>query len=240
MPEPDVRAADRGVLAGDHAAGPQPVATLDLLSTLGDRALWVGGNADRARVQHRRCVPGATPDPIAPRSAKQLRGDQSRCWPGCRTRRPWTSRSGVDVLGTVRVCRAPPATTGRRCSSTRRPTAGPRCSGTRPGRRDCGPRPHPHAVRAAGPRPARRQPRQRRHALRPVGGATGRRSAPATRSRCGTPFDTETASARIAAGPGYLDAAAWTAVFVRAPAPAEQAMAVFAPQDGRETGGGAA
>lgn len=45
--EPDVRSADRIVLTGDIAAGPMPVETLDLLVSLGERVVWVHGNADR-------------------------------------------------------------------------------------------------------------------------------------------------------------------------------------------------
>jgi putative phosphoesterase len=47
LAEPDVRSADRIVLTGDLAAGPLPVPTLDLLASLGERAVWVRGNADR-------------------------------------------------------------------------------------------------------------------------------------------------------------------------------------------------
>src|SRR6266508_5803388 len=46
LAEPDVRSADLIVLTGDHAAGPLPVPTLDLLSSL-DNTVWVRGNADR-------------------------------------------------------------------------------------------------------------------------------------------------------------------------------------------------
>ncbi|WP_248964138.1 metallophosphoesterase family protein [Sphaerisporangium perillae] len=51
LAEPDVAAADLIVLTGDVAAGPQPVETLDLLISLGRRALWVNGNADRELVE---------------------------------------------------------------------------------------------------------------------------------------------------------------------------------------------
>ncbi|HEY0692644.1 MAG TPA: metallophosphoesterase, partial [Kribbella sp.] len=47
LAEPDVRGAELVVLTGDIAAGPQPVETLDLLVSLGERAVWVRGNADR-------------------------------------------------------------------------------------------------------------------------------------------------------------------------------------------------
>ncbi|HEX7994129.1 MAG TPA: metallophosphoesterase, partial [Streptosporangiaceae bacterium] len=45
--ESDVAAADLVVLTGDLAAGPQPAETIDALRDLGDRAVWVRGNADR-------------------------------------------------------------------------------------------------------------------------------------------------------------------------------------------------
>ncbi|MEU4331690.1 metallophosphoesterase family protein [Nonomuraea dietziae] len=46
LAEPEVARADLIVLTGDMAAGPQPVETLDLLVSLGERALWVNGNAE--------------------------------------------------------------------------------------------------------------------------------------------------------------------------------------------------
>ena len=47
LAEPDVRSADRIVLLGDIAVGPVPVESLDLLASLGDRAVWVHGNCER-------------------------------------------------------------------------------------------------------------------------------------------------------------------------------------------------
>ncbi|HEY3258878.1 MAG TPA: metallophosphoesterase [Pseudonocardiaceae bacterium] len=66
LAEPDVRAADRIVLTGDIAAGPMPVQTLDLLVALGERALWVRGNADRELVALAAGGETKIPDPIAP------------------------------------------------------------------------------------------------------------------------------------------------------------------------------
>ena len=84
LAEPDVASADRVVLTGDLAAGPLPVATLDRLAGLGDRALWVRGNADRE------LVPAAT-WPGCP--IPSPRGRPASCaptrwtgWPGCRPR----------------------------------------------------------------------------------------------------------------------------------------------------------
>ncbi len=46
LAQPEVRAADRIVVCGDHAAGPQPAEVLDRLAAL-DNAVLVRGNADR-------------------------------------------------------------------------------------------------------------------------------------------------------------------------------------------------
>ena len=74
LAEPEVATADRIVLTGDLAAGPQPRQTLDLLASLGDRAVWIRGNADRELVQLARGEVSTVPDPIAPWAAAQLRG----------------------------------------------------------------------------------------------------------------------------------------------------------------------
>ncbi|MFF9499592.1 metallophosphoesterase family protein [Streptomyces sp. NPDC014656] len=75
LDEPEVRAADRIVLTGDIAAGPQPTQVLDLLTGLGERVVWISGNADRELLEHRRGRRDAVPDPIAPWAAERLRGD---------------------------------------------------------------------------------------------------------------------------------------------------------------------
>ncbi len=69
-------AADRIVLTGDIAAGPQPAEVLDLLREQGDRVLWIGGNADRELVEYRRGERTEIPDPIGPYAARALRTDQ--------------------------------------------------------------------------------------------------------------------------------------------------------------------
>jgi predicted phosphodiesterase len=76
LAEPDVRSADVVVLAGDLAAGPQPVETLDLLRGLGDRAVWVRGNADRELVSMARGEQLDPPDQVSPWAAAELRPDQ--------------------------------------------------------------------------------------------------------------------------------------------------------------------
>jgi predicted phosphodiesterase len=50
LAEPEVRAADRIVVTGDIAAGPQPVQVLDRLLGLGERITLVRGNSERELV----------------------------------------------------------------------------------------------------------------------------------------------------------------------------------------------
>jgi len=69
---PLVRAADRVVVTGDHASGPQPVAVLDRLRELGDRVTLVRGNADRELVALARGEPVDIPDEVTPWAAAQL------------------------------------------------------------------------------------------------------------------------------------------------------------------------
>ena len=77
LAEEDVLAADVIVLAGDIASGPQPVETLDLLTELGERVVWVRGNADRELVEMARAAfTGEPPDAVSPWAAEQLRPDQ--------------------------------------------------------------------------------------------------------------------------------------------------------------------
>jgi predicted phosphodiesterase len=76
LAEPEVVAAERIVLTGDITAGPQPGEVLDVLRALGDRVLWVGGNADRELVEYRRGMRDEIPDPIGPYAAERLTDEQ--------------------------------------------------------------------------------------------------------------------------------------------------------------------
>jgi len=75
LAEPDVAAAERIVLLGDMLAGPMPVPTLETLVALGERAVWVRGNADRELVTLARGGTTSIPDPVAPWAAAQLSAD---------------------------------------------------------------------------------------------------------------------------------------------------------------------
>ncbi|GAA1591768.1 metallophosphoesterase family protein [Kribbella sancticallisti] len=77
LAEPDVGTADAVVLAGDIASGPMPVETLDLLVSLGERAVWVRGNADRELVAMARGeFEGEPQDQVSSWAAAALRVDQ--------------------------------------------------------------------------------------------------------------------------------------------------------------------
>ncbi|MGW4897571.1 metallophosphoesterase family protein [Kitasatospora sp. NPDC004240] len=104
LAEPDVRNADLIVLNGDIACGPQPVQVLDLLTGLGDRAVWVRGNADRELVEYRRGTRTAIPDPIGPSAAERLRDDQVDLLEGL----PLSVTLDVEGLGPVLFCHATP------------------------------------------------------------------------------------------------------------------------------------
>ncbi|NGO67481.1 metallophosphoesterase family protein [Streptomyces boncukensis] len=104
LAEPDVAAADRVVLTGDLAAGPQPAQVLDLLAGLGRRAVWLSGNADRELVEYRRGERDTIPDPIGPWAAGQLRADHLDLL----ARLPERVTLPVRGLGTVLFCHATP------------------------------------------------------------------------------------------------------------------------------------
>ncbi|QRP43851.1 metallophosphoesterase [Amycolatopsis sp. FDAARGOS 1241] len=104
LAEPDVESADAVVLCGDLAAGPLPRQTLDRLVALGERAVWVRGNADRELVDLAGGGTTAIPDPIAPWAAGQLRPDQVALLAGL----PLSVTLDVDGLGEVLFCHATP------------------------------------------------------------------------------------------------------------------------------------
>jgi putative phosphoesterase len=104
LAEPDVMTADRIVVTGDHAAGPQPVAVLDRLRALGERALLVRGNADRELVALARGGSTNIPDPVAPWAAAQLRPDDVALLAGL----PHPAELTVRGFGRVVFCHATP------------------------------------------------------------------------------------------------------------------------------------
>src|SRR5260370_22862695 len=81
LAEPDVQAADRIVLTGDIAAGPQPVPVLDRLLGLGDRVTWVRGNADRELVELARVKSDILSRPLPPWAVRHLTADHLHLLP---------------------------------------------------------------------------------------------------------------------------------------------------------------
>lgn len=104
LAEADVRAADLIVVTGDHAAGPQPTAVLDRLTSLGERVLLVRGNADRELMAYRRGEGTTIPDPIAPWAAQQLSQQHLDLLAGL----PHPVTVDVDGFGPVLFCHGSP------------------------------------------------------------------------------------------------------------------------------------
>lgn len=231
LDEPDVRAADRIVLAGDLAAGPLPVETLDRLSALGDRALWLSGNADRELVESRQGAAGAIPDPIAPWAAEQLRDDQVELLAGL----PGSLTCDVPGLGAVLFCHATPRNdTEIVLVDSRADRWEEVLAGVDPAVATivCG---HSHmpfarlthgrmAVNAGSVGMPYGRAGAQWALLGPGGGEIALRH---------TPYDLDAACDRIAADSGYPDAPAWADEYVRARNSAEDALAAFGPRDGR-------
>jgi predicted phosphodiesterase len=233
LAEPEVAGADRIVLTGDLAAGPQPRETLDRLGSLGDRALWIRGNADRELVQLARGEVSTVPDPIAPWAAAELRVDQIALLAGL----PLTATLEVAGLGPVLFCHATPRHDEEVVLADSRldrwadvlGSVGPEVAVV-----VCGHTHMPFSRLAHG-----------RLVVNPgsVGMPYGRAGAhwallgPGVQLRR-TVFDAKAACARVAAQSSYPDAAEWADFYLNARATDAEALAVMAPRDGREGGGG--
>ncbi|MEU1809266.1 metallophosphoesterase family protein [Micromonospora aurantiaca (nom. illeg.)] len=226
LAEPDVTAADLIVLTGDLAAGPQPVEVLDRLAALGDRACWVGGNADRELVQAR--SGRSSPIAVSNWAAEQLRDDQVARLAAL----PPSVTLPVTGLGEVLFCHATPrddeevVLVDSRLDRWAEVFAGlPAEVGTVV----CG---HTHM-------PFTRLV-DRRLVVNPgsVGMPYGGAGAwwallgPGVQLRR-TRFDVDAACARVAAESTFPDAAAWADEYVRSRHSDADALTVFAPRDGR-------
>jgi predicted phosphodiesterase len=104
LAEPDVATADRIVLTGDIASGPQPAEVLDRLTGLGVRVTWVRGNADRELADLARGRDVAVPDEITPWAARQLSADHVDLLAGL----PHPVTLDVDGFGPVLFCHGTP------------------------------------------------------------------------------------------------------------------------------------
>jgi predicted phosphodiesterase len=228
LAEPEVAAADRVVLTGDVAAGPQPVEVLDLLREQGERVLWVAGNADRELVEYRRGERAGIPDPIGPHAARALRDDQVDFLAAL----PATLTLTVRGLGRVLFCHATPRDDEETVVVDSRPA---RWAEVFEGLADevrtvvCG---HTHMpyVRLAGGRLV----------VNPgsVGMPYGRPGAhwcllgPGTDLRV-TPYDVDAAVARLVAECRRPGTAAWADTYLRARVTDTEALEAFGARDGR-------
>ena len=204
LAEPDVADADRVVLLGDIALGPMPAESLDLLASLGERAVWVHGNCEREVVTayDGKSLPGPNAD-----GARATAALLERAPPGP------ARRAAADGVPRRRRARR------RRCSATRRRAAttswcwstarwlcgNARSTGVSERARRRGA--HAHAVRPAGRRAAGGEPGQRRHVVRRrrarAGHCSARRSSCAARRTTSRPR--RPGSGRVS----HPDAEAW-------------------------------
>lgn len=229
LAEPAVQNAERIVLTGDIAAGPQPAEVLDRLLGLGDRVVWVRGNADRELVQLVRGEGGDIPDPIAPWAASQLSTGHVDWLAGL----PHTVTLPVDGFGPVVFCHATPRDDEEVVLVDSRLE---RWAEVLMGLPDevrtvvCG---HTHMpfTRLASTR----------QIINPgsIGMPYGRPGAHWAILNAGavemrrTAYDPEAACAQIAATSSYPDVAEWAGYFLYARATDADALAAFGPRDGR-------
>lgn len=229
LAEPDVQNADRIVLTGDIAAGPLPVETLDRLISLGDRAIWVRGNADRELVAIARGGGTDIPDPVAPWAAAQLRPEHVELL----HRLPHPITLQISGFGAVLFCHGTPRDDDEVVLVDTRMDRWAEALSTVDDDVStvvCGHTHMPFARLAHGRLIVNSgsvgMPYGRAGAhwsLLSDGAVTLRR----------TEFNYAAACAEIAARSGYPDAAEWADYFVHARASDAEVIGVFGPRDGR-------
>lgn len=229
LAEPEVRDAETIVLTGDVAAGPQPVETLDVLTALGERVVWVRGNADRELAELRRGEGADDPRDVTAWGAAQLREDQVQLLESL----PLTAQLTVQGLGEVLFCHASPRDDVEVAVVDSRParwqellsTVGPEIDAV-----VCGHTHMPFARLIDGVVVVNPGSVGMPYTGRP--GAYWALLGPGVTLRR-TEFDYDAACARIAAESGYAGAAEWAEVYVRSPHSDVEALSVFAALDGR-------
>ncbi|HEX7746551.1 MAG TPA: metallophosphoesterase family protein [Micromonosporaceae bacterium] len=228
LAEPDVSAADRIVVTGDIASGPQPVEVLDRLTGVGDRVSWVRGNADRELVRIRAGEEFPFPDEVTPWAAAQLRPDQVARLAAL----PLSVTLPVRGLGDVLFCHATPRDDEEVVLVDSRLDRWAEVFGGLPDEVTtivCG---HTHMpyTRFA----------HRRLVVNPgsVGMPYGRAGAhwallgPGVELRR-TDFDLDAACAQVSAESGYAGAADWADEYIRSRNGDAEALRAFGPRDGR-------
>lgn len=227
LAEPEVVSADLVVVTGDHAAGPMPVETLDLLAALGDRLVLVRGNADRELVAVARG--GTSEHPESVWAAGQLRPDQVALLEAL----PHPVTLPVDGFGPVLFCHGSPRDDDEVVLVDTRLERWAEVFAGLPADVQtvvCG---HTHMpfVRLV----------DRRLVLNPgsVGMPYGRPGGAWALLRDGqvslrhTPLDTDAVCERIVAESAYPERAAWVDEYVRSRNSDADAVTAFAPRDGR-------
>lgn len=227
LAEPDVTNADLVVVTGDHAAGPMPVETLDLLASLAERAVLVRGNADRELVGVTRGEPCEHPESVW--AAAQLRLDQVALLDAL----PHPVTLDVDGFGPVLFCHGSPRHDDEVVLVDTRLERWAEAFADVPEVVQtvvCG---HTHMpfVRLV----------DRRLVVNPgsIGMPYGRPGGAWALLRDGqvslrhTPIDVDAACARIVAESQYPDRASWVDEYVRSRHSDAVALTAFAPRDGR-------
>lgn len=222
LAEPDVAAADRVVLLGDIALGPMPGDSLDLLASLGERAVWVHGNCEREVVAafDGRAVPG--PNGESARAAASLMDRRHR---DLLDGLPLTVTLDVDGLGSALFCHATPRRDDEFVLVDSPLPVWSRALAGVEGHVVVMGHTHMPFDRLVGGR----------RAVNPgsvgmsygVPGACWALLGPDVSLRC-TTYDVERAAERIRSG-GHPDAAAWAADYVVAPPGDAEALAAFTP-----------
>jgi predicted phosphodiesterase len=229
LAEPDVERADLVVVTGDHAAGPQPVEVLERLMALGDRAVLVRGNADRELVALARGLEVDVPDEVSRWAAARLTERHVALLDGL----PHPVTVDVDGFGPVLFCHGTPRDDEEVVLvDTRLERWAEAFAGLADDVRTvvCG---HTHMpfVRLV----------DRRLVVNPgsVGMPYGRPGGSWALLRDGqvslrhTAVDVDAAVEAVVAGSTYPDARAFADFFVRSRASDAEALAAFAPRDGR-------
>jgi putative phosphoesterase len=229
LADPALAAAERIVLTGDIAAGPQPVEVLDRLLALGQRVVWVRGNADTELVDLARGGEEEIPDPIAPWAAAQLRADHVE-W---LSQLPHPVTVAVDGFGDVVFCHGTPRDDNEVVLVDTRLDRWAEVLAGLPGHVGtivCGHTHMPFVRLAHG-----------RQIINPgsVGMPYGRQGAHWALLADGvvslrrTPIDPGAACAAICRQSSYPDVAEWADYYLHARASDAEALATFGPRDGR-------
>jgi predicted phosphodiesterase len=226
---PEVQSAERIVVTGDLASGPQPVEVLQALTAVGDRAVLVRGNADRELVALARGEHIEVPDEISPWAAAQLGPDQVHLLAGL----PHPVVLDVDGFGPTVFCHGTPRRDDEVVLVDTRLDRWAEVFADLPAEYRtvvCG---HTHMpfVRLVDRRLVVNSGSIGMPYGRPGGSWALLRDGQVSLRH--TDIDVDRAIASVIASSGYPDRAEWAEYFLRARASDAEALSAFAPRDGR-------